>query len=330
VTAEPAERTVVSAARFGGPEVLEAQREKIPALSPGEALVAVDAIGVNFADLMMRAGVYRRGWSPPCVPGIEVTGSLARVGEGVDLPSGATVVGFLEHGGGYATHVVVPTHRLYPVPTELDPPLRAAIFVHGLTAWYAVHHVGHVQPGETVLVHAAAGGLGGVCVQLAALVGATVLATASTLEKRAFALGLGASVALDPGSGDLTEEIRGATEGRGCDVVIDGVGGPLFAAGISALARRGRYIVVGSASQEPATLDARRLLPRSQTIAGFMLKDILDSEPDEPAASLLALQALLRSAELRLPTRTMPLSRAAEAHRLIESRASRGKVVLIP
>jgi len=253
----PAERTLVSAERFGGPEVLEARRERIPAPGPGEALVAVDAIGVNFADLMMRAGVYRRGWTPPCVPGIEVTGSLARVGEGVDLPSGATVVGFLEHGGGYATHVVVPTHRLYPVPTELDPPLRAAIFVHGLTAWYAVHHVGHVKRGETVLVHAAAGGLGSVCVQLAALAGARVLATASTPEKRAFALGLGAGIALDPGDGGLAEEIRRVTQGRGCDVVLDGVGGPLFAAGLSALARLGRYVVVGSASQEPAALDAR-------------------------------------------------------------------------
>jgi NADPH:quinone reductase len=326
----PAERTVVSAERFGGPEVLEARTERIPAPRPGEALVAVDAVGVNFADLMMRAGVYRRGWTPPCVPGIEITGSVERVGAGVDLPSGTTVIGFLEHGGGYATHAVAPADRLYPVPAELDAPLRAGIFVHGLTAWYAVHRIGRVRPGETVLVHAAAGGLGGVCVQLAALAGARVVATASTPEKRRFALELGATVALDPGSGDLAEEIRGITRTRGCDVVIDGVGGPLFASGLSALARLGRYVVVGSASREPAALDARRLLPRSQTVAGFMLRDILDSEPDEPEKGLVALQGLLRSGELRMPTQAMPLSRAAAAHRLIESRAHVGKIVLIP
>jgi NADPH2:quinone reductase len=187
-----------------------------------------------------------------------------------------------------------------------------------------------VQPGEHVLVHAAAGGLGGVCTQLAAAAGATVVATASTEAKQAIARENGAAFAFAPDPQTLRDRVRELTDGRGCDVVIDGVGGPLFAPSFEALANRGRYVVAGSTTQEPAMLDVRRLMPRNQTVVGFIVRRVIEVESAEPHATIDLVVDLVRSGSLRLPLTTLPLEQAAEAHRLLESRESTGKVVLAP
>jgi NADPH2:quinone reductase len=320
---------VIRADAFGPPEVLVPVREPMPQPGSGEALVRVEAVGVNFADTMLRRGTYLRGQEPPVVPGMELTGTVLAAGEGVEVPEGDTVLGFLEGGGAYADHALVPGDRLYRVPADLPAPVRAALFVHGVTSWYAVHRFGRVQPGEHVLVHAAAGGLGGVCTQLAAAAGATVIATASTEEKQAIASENGASVAFAADPEKLRDRVRELTGGRGCDVVIDGVGGPLFAPSYDALANRGRYVVAGSTTQEPAMLDVRRLMPRGQTVVGFIVRRVIEVEPDEPQATIDLVVEMLREGSLRLPLTTFPLEEAAEAHRLLESRQHTGKLVLI-
>jgi len=316
---------VIKIDRFGPPEVMQLVREPLPEPSPGQVLVAVDAAGVNFADTLMRRGEYRRDQALPCTPGIEVAGRVVS-GDGAPAP-GARVVAFLEDGGGYADHVLAPAHRVYPIPDDVDPVQAAAVFLQGVTAWYALHRFGRVREGDCVLVHAAGGGVGGLAVQLAALAGARVIATASSEEKLRLAQEHGAqALVADPAA--LTGEVRALAGGGGCDVVIDGVGGDLFAPSLAALAKGGRYVVVGAASQQPATLDVRRLLPRPQAVAGCIVAGVLTESPEEPASTLDRLFELLLRGELRLALTDFPLEQAAEAHRLIEARAHAGKLVL--
>lgn len=301
-------------------------REPLSEPAAGQVLIAVDAAGVNFADTMMRRGEYRRDQALPCTPGIEVAG---RVLSGDSGPApGARVVAFLEDGGGYADYVLAPANRVYPIPDDIDSAHAAAVFLQGVTAWYALHRFGEVQQGQWMLVHAAGGGVGGLAVQLGAVAGARVIATASSEQKLRMAREHGAEATLVADPAALAGEVRDLTEGHGCDVVVDGVGGGLFAPSLAALANGGRYVVVGAASQQPATLDVRRLLPRTQTVAGFIVAGVLAQSPDEPQNTLDRLFGLLRGGELRLALTEFPLEQAAEAHRLIEARAHAGKLVL--
>jgi NADPH2:quinone reductase len=207
----------------------------------------------------------------------------------------------------------------------------AAVFLQGTTADYAVHRYGRMRPGETVLVHGAAGGVGSLAVQLAKIAEGTVIATASTEDKRKLVQDQGADVVLDSRDPKgLTAQVLEATAGRGCDVVIDGVGGDLFEPSMRALGFRGRYVIAGSASQQPAMLDVRRLLPRSQTICGFILARITEEDPAEPSRTLLRLCDLVRDGALRPCYQAVPLEQAPDVHRRIEDRTLSGKVVLVP
>lgn len=319
-------RRVIKVNRFGPPEVMQLLREPLPEPSAGHVLVAVDAAGVNFADTMVRRGEYRRDQTLPCTPGIEVAGRVLS-GDAGPAP-GARVVALLEDGGGYADHVLAPANRVYPIPDEIDSTQAAAVFLQGVTAWYALHRFGEVQQGEWVLVHAAGGGVGGLAVQLGLVAGARVIAAASNEEKLRPAREHGAQATLVADPPALAGEVRELTSGRGCDVVIDGVGGDLFAPSLAALAKGGRYVVVGAASQQPATLDVRRLLPRTQRVAGFIVAGVLARSPEEPHRALERIFELLRRGELRLAVTEFPLERAAEAHRLIEARVHTGKLIL--
>lgn len=318
---------------FGGPEVMRLAERETAAPGPGEVLVDVEAAGVNFGDTMIRRGEYLRDQPLSMAPGCEVVGRIAAAGAGAGIGAepGTRVAGWVEAGGAYSDRVVVPTHRVYPVPDDLPAAAVVAVFLQGTTADYAVHRYGRVRRAETVLVHGASGGVGSLAVQLARLAGARVLATASSEAKRRVALEEGADLALDSTEPALlTGRVREATGGRGCDVVVDGVGGDLFEPSMRALAARGRYVVAGSASQRPATLDVRRLLPRTQTICGFILAHITEEDPAEPSRSLLRLCDLVREGRLRPRYEVLPLEAAPEAHRRIEARTLVGKVVLTP
>jgi len=326
----PDTRRVLRIEEFGAPSVLNEIVEPLPTLKPEDVLIKVTAVGVNFGDTMVRRGEYRRNQPLPHVLGMEVAGVVLLSPVGSALRPGTHVVAFMEQGGGYTDYAIAPRELVFPVSSEMAGCDVAAAFLQGVTAWYAVHRYGLVSAGDTVLITGASGGLGGTAVQLTREVGARVIGTASTEEKRTNACTLGCETALDPASADLTDSIRLLTGGHGVNVVIDGVGGALFATAIAGLARNGRYVVVGSASQQPAMFDARQLLPRGQTIAGFVVRNVMDSDPREPATALGEVLRRVRSGIVTLPQVQMPFSEARRAHELIESRQVTGKILLIP
>jgi NADPH2:quinone reductase len=313
--------------RFGPPDVMAWVDGPVPARGPDDVLVEVDAIGVNFADTMVRRGEYRRDQSLEFTPGFEVAG---RVLEGPDdgPAPGSTVLVFTEMGGGYADAVVAPRDHVFAVAEGVSAIDAAALFTQGVTAWYAVHRYGRVEPGQTVLVHAGAGGLGALCIQLAADLGARAVATASTPEKLAIARDHGAAEALISDPETLTSAVREVTGGRGVDAVIDGVGGPLFSPSLRALAFGGRYVVVGSASQAPATVDVRTLMPRGQTIVGFVVARVAEEDPAEPQRAFDEVQRLFLEGRLQPQLTVMAADEVGRAHELIEARTLTGKVVL--
>ncbi len=329
VLARPTQGFVLDA--HGGPEVMRLAEWPTVAPGSGEVLVDVEAAGVNFGDTMIRRGEYLRDQPLSMGPGCEAVGRIAIAGEGSTLAAGTRVAAWIEAGGAYADRVIAPAARVYAVPEDLPAAAIVAVFFQGTTADYAVNRFGRLQPGETALVHAAAGGVGGLAVQLAKLAGGRVVATASSPEKRAVAREHGADVVVDSGDTEtLAERLREAAGGRGCDVVIDGVGGPLFEPSLRALAPLGRYVIAGAASRQPAMLDARRLLPRAQTISGFILAHISAADPSEPSRSLLRLCDLVRDGSLRPLYETVPLAAAPDVHARIDSRTLAGKVVLDP
>lgn len=326
----PTARQVMRVEHFGPPSALTMVTEPLPTLGPDDVLVKVTAIGVNFADTMVRRGEYRRDQVLPQIPGMEVAGTVVHAPPRSGLLPGATVVVFMENGGGYTDYAIAPAEMVFPVPADMSGPDVAAAFLQGVTAWYAVHRYGRVAPRETVLVTGAAGGLGGTTVQLARDAGARVFGTASTALKRGYTEDLGCEAALDPADDELAKKVRALTDGRGVDVVIDGVGGDLFKKALACLARNGRFVVVGSATQQPAMLDVRQLLPRGQTIAGFVVRNVMDSDHREPARALEEVLLRVKNGVVKLPQEKMPLAEAGKAHELIESRLATGKIVLIP
>lgn len=314
---------------FGSPDVMTLREFPMPQPGNDEVLIATEVAGVNFADTMIRRGEYLRDQQLSMAPGCEVIGRVVATGPGTERMLGRRVAAWIDTGGCYATHVVAPLRRTYELAEDVPAELAAAVFLQGITAHLALHHFGRLRAGDTVLVHAAAGGLGGLATSLAILAGAHAIGTASTAAKRNVVLALGAETVLDSRApGTLAADVRAATGGRGCDVVVDGVGGPLFAPSIASLAVNGRYVVVGSASQQPATLDVRHLLVRNQMIVGFILGHVADAEPERPQAILSALCELVRTGALVPNVRTLPLADAAQAHRLLESRDHVGKLVL--
>jgi NADPH:quinone reductase len=329
-SAPPTSRRVVRFARFGPPDVLEPATEPLPDLGPDDVVIAVRAIGVNFADTMVRRGEYRRDQQVPFVPGVEVVGTVAWAGPHSDLAVGTAVAAFMDEGGGYTDLAVQRRERVFPLPADTDPVAVAAAFLQGITAWYAVDRYGRTRDGDTVLVTAATGGVGGLAVQLATDLGATVLGTASSAEKRAQATALGCREALDAEDPDLRARVRELTAGRGVDVVVDGVGGPVFDRALDCLAHNGRYVVVGSATQQPAHLDARRLMPRAQTVSGFILRRVFEADPAEPQRAIAHVLDRVAAGAVTLRTTTFPLADAAHVHTLIEQRQTVGKICLVP
>ena len=316
---------------FGDPSVMRLVERRTSPPGPGDVLVDVEAAGVNFGDTMIRRGEYLRDQPLSMAPGCEVVGRIAVSRADAAPAVGTRVAGWVEAGGAYADRVIVPAHRVYAVPEDIPAGAVAAVFLQGTTAHYGLHRYGRMRPGETVLVHGAAGGVGSLAVQLAKIGGGTVVATASTGDKRTLVRERGADVVLDSrDAAGLTAHVLEATARRGCDVVIDGVGGELFEPSIRALGFRGRYVIAGSASQQRAMLDVRRLLPRNQTICGFILARITEEDPAEPSRTLLQLCDLVRDGALRPHYEAVPLEQAPDVHWRIEERTLSGKVVLLP
>jgi len=319
--------------RFGGPEVLEQASPGAPEPGEREILVRVARAGVNFGDVHQREGQYVAERTLPFVPGGEVAGTIERAVEGFTVEGfapGDRVVGLLDTGG-YAQYAAVPRARLFTLPDGLAYEPALALLVQGLTAWHLLRTSARLAEGESVVVHSAAGGVGGLAVQLARSMGAgRVIATAGSEGRRSRALGLGADAAVDPGAEDLTDALVEANGGHPVDVVLEAAGGRLFEQSLQALAPFGRLVAYGNSTREKVRVSNAALLKTSRAIVGFWLYHALE-RPEMTAAPLNDLFARATRGELRPQVgRTYPMSEVARAHEDLAARRTTGKLLLDP
>jgi len=307
---------------FGGPEVLKLTELAQPEPASGEVLIRVTRAGRNFADTHTRTNSYVRKATLPLVPGGEVAGIREDTGERV-----VALVG----SGGYAEYATAPSELVFPIPDELDDGTALAIIIQGLTAWHLYRTSAKLSEGESVVVHAAAGGVGSLAVQLGHPLGAgRVIATASSEDKRSLALELGADAAIDPAPEGLTDRLIEANGGRGVDVVFDMAGGEVFEASARALAPFGRIVVCGIDSQQPNEVSTGSLLRHSRAVVGFYLFHCLE-RPAMFTDALSDLFARAASGELKaIVGHTYPLEQAAQAHIDLRERRTTGKLLLDP
>ena len=307
---------------FGGPEVLNLVELPDPEPTAGQMLIEVDRAGVNYADTHHAENSYLAKTTLPLVPGGEVVGRTA------DGRRVAALVG----SGGYAERAVAPAGGAFDVPAGIDDVTALAMLVQGTTAWLLLRRSVHLEPGESVVVHAAAGGVGSLAVQLAKAWGAgRVIATASSAEKRQLALDLGADVAIDANAENMTDALRGANGGSRVDVVLDMTGGRITDESIAALAPFGRLAFYGMANrQPPEPVAPGALLAHSTTIAGMWLVHAA-RVPGLLAGALTDLFGLVAAGTLRaIPGGDYPLADARRAHEDLRARRTVGKLVLDP
>jgi len=307
---------------FGGPEVLKLAELPTPVPGPGEVLIKVTRVGLNFADTHTRTNSYVQRATLPLVPGGEVAGLRQDTGERV-----VALVGT----GGYAEFAVAPEEHVFPIPDGLDDGTALAMIVQGTTAWHLYRTSARVGKGESVVVHGAAGGVGSIAVQLGHALGAgRVIASASSAEKRALAIELGADVAVDPAAEGLTERLIEANEGRQIDVVFEMSGGAVFDASYRALAPFGRIVAYGIATSEPNQVATGSLLRHSRAVVGFYLFHCL-ARPGMFADALSELFRRAGAGELKaIVGHTYPLEQAAQAQIDLRERRTTGKLLLDP
>lgn len=315
---------------LGSPEVLEMGEVPVPEPDPGQVLVHLHAAGVNFSDTERRRGVYTN-LELPWIPGVEGSGRVVAVGPGVEPALLDRRVAFWAMppavSGTYAEYAVAPANSLFLLGPDTPFDLGAAFPLQGLTAYGLAFFATAILPGATVLVHAAAGGVGQILVQLARRQGARVLGTVSSPGKSEIVADLGAEPLLY--GEDLPERVAAATGGRGVDRVFDSVGKATQVQSLAVLAPHGELIFFGDASGPPGPIDPDHLYGRSLKVGAFGLN--VDRDPVAWAAARRHLLEWIEAGELAVSiSRRLPLAKAAEAHRLLESRASTGKVVLLP
>lgn len=314
----------------GGPEKLEAEHIDLPRPGPGEVLVRHEAVGLNFIDTYHRSGLY--DLPLPSGLGGEAAGVVEAVGEGVTGFSEGHRVGYFTGPlGAYASHRAIDSERLVKLPDAVGAEQAAAAMLKGCTAEYLVERCARVEPGQTVLVHAAAGGVGSILVQWLKAIGAIVIAHAGDSRKAALAKELGADHALCGPMEGLAAEVRALTDGKGVPVVLDGVGGASWKASLGSVARRGLLVTYGNASGPVPSFTALDLLGAGSV---FVTRPTLADycrTPAELQASAARLFEMIEkgSVTIRIGA-TFPLLKAADAHRAIESRSTTGSTVLIP
>lgn len=308
---------------FGGPEVLQLVELPDPEPAAGQVLYDVTAAGVNYADTHQAENSYLAKQELPLVPGAEFVG----VG-----PDGTRMVGLLFGGGGYAEKVAAYPALTWPVPAGVSDSAALAVVLQGLTAWHLLRTSSHLAAGESVVVHAAAGGVGSIAVQLAKRWGAgRVIGMASTVDKQQLARELGADEVLDPASEDLADALVAANGGSRVDIVLEMIGGPVFDASLAALAPFGRLVTYGMAGRTPPTpVPPGALIARSGAVIGFWLAHCgrRPAMLREPVTELLAMVA---DGSLRtVDGGSYPLADARQAHQDIRSRRTVGKLTLTP
>jgi NADPH2:quinone reductase len=302
----------------------------VPTAAGDACLVRVEAAGVNFLDTLMIRGQYQVRPNLPFTPGIEVVGTVVQPGPDSPYAAGERVAAMLDLGG-YADYAVVPRLGCERVPADMSVRDAAGLPIVYPTAFLALRQRASLQPGETVLVHAGAGGVGSAAIQLAKHWGARVIATAGGPAKVALCRDLGADAAIDYRAEKLADSVRRATGGRGVDVVIDPVGGEVTRESLRCLAWGGRLVIVGFAGGAIAEIPANRLLLRNAAALGVYWGDYRTHHPDIVAAVFREIFALHAQGVIRPLVRdTFPLERAEDALRAIAGRETVGKVLLLP
>ena len=306
---------------FGGPEVLQVVDLPRPEPGEGQVVVEVSRAGINFADTHQRENSYLARYEVPLVLGGEVAGTT---------PDGTRVVALVP-SGGYAEYALAHESTVFPIPDGVDDGTALALVIQGLTAWHLFKTSAKLAEGESVVVVSGAGGVGSLAVQLARPLGAgRVIATASTEEKRALTLELGADAAVDPSVEDLKAALIEANDGNQVDVVLEMAGGRVFDGCFEALAPFGRIVAYGIAGREQNTLETGRLMRKSRGVIGFWLMHCLGRRDmmEEPLADLFERAA---RGELRAQMgHTYPLSEVRRAHEDLQGRRTTGKLLLDP
>jgi putative PIG3 family NAD(P)H quinone oxidoreductase len=320
----------VVASEPGGPELLELVDLPDPRPGPGEVLLDVAATAVNRADLLQRMGFYPPPPGASDVLGLECSGTVAALGEGVSGWSVGDAACALLAGGGYAERVAVPAGQLMPLPTSVGLVESASLPEVACTVWSNVFMVAGLQPGETLLVHGGAGGIGTMAIQLAKALGATVVATAGSPDKAERCRALGADVVADYREEDFVEVAREATDGAGVDVVLDVMGAKYLGRNVAALAPGGRVVVIGMQGGTKGELDLGALMAKR----GAVIATTLRARPTAEKAAICAavvehVWPLVADGTVRpVIHTTMPLAEVADAHRLMENGGHVGKIVL--
>lgn len=312
--------------QVGGPEVLRFEEVPEPVAGPGEVRIQVRAAGVNFADTERRRGLYDAKVPLPRILGSEAAGVVESVGPGVDKSwLGRRVVALAARS--YAEFATVSEQELLELPEHVSFEEGAGLLVQGLTAWHLVHTMGRLSAGQSVLIHAAAGGVGLLAVQLAKTVGARVLGTVSTEEKARLVREFGADEVILYGESDVTEQVRALTGGHGVELVLDSVGASTWKSSLESLAAFGHLVSYGSASGAPPPVDVESLYEKSLKVSAYWLRTVHPPALQRQARE--ALRALLTESRLRVHVGgVFALADAAEAHRQLEGRHTVGKVVL--
>ena len=320
---------------FGPFENAAIREVRDPVMGPGDLLIEVRATAANFVDILLMGGRHQSRPELPFIPGKGPAGIVVSAGVDVmDFEPGDRVLGMCEPGGGFAELIAVPAAQCHKIPDSLSFADAASMALVYDTAWFSLRERGRFQPGETVLVLGASGGVGLAAVQLARALGAKVLAGMANPAKFDLAREAGADAIIDLGRENLHESLRdqvwAVTDGRGADIVIDPLGDDIFDAAIRALAWCGRLVVIGFAAGRIPTVRANYLLVRNIDVCGLQIGDYRKRRPDRTAACFRELFALYETGKIGpLPTTTLPVEKFTDALAAIRDRTARGRIVLL-
>lgn len=318
----------IQIAQYGGPEVLKLHDIQIGKPGKGQALVRVKAAGINFIDIYQRRGTYPIPL--PFVPGLEGSGIVEAVGEGVKNVKPGDRVAYVHEPGSYAEQSLVVADHLIPLPSTFSFEQGAAFPLQGMTAHYLLHEFRKVKTGDIVLIHAAAGGMGLLLVQWAKHLGAKVLGTTSTEEKAKLAKQAGADEVILYTKQDFADEVKRLTNGHGADLIIDGVAKTTFPGNLKAAALRGNIVVFGAASGPADPISPNVLMAHSLTISGGTLFNYILNKEELAMRSKAVIDAIQQGWLKLHIDQTFPLEKTAEAQKKLEDRQSTGKILLTP
>ncbi|MEO0471295.1 MAG: zinc-binding dehydrogenase [Bacteroidota bacterium] len=318
---------------YGAPEVLQLCEVKMPQPGPGQVLVKVAAAGVNFSDILRRENRYFMPTPLPYVPGSEAVGEIVSIGEGVTAPylPVTRILAILPGGGGYAEYVLADAAYCVPLPPSISSEAATAIFVQGSTAHLMLDRIVVDVRGKSLLIHAAAGGVGSILVQLAKMAGARVIATASSAEKLAKAQEFGADAGVNYAESQWPEKVIAANQGEKVDYIFEMIGGNIYQQSFACLKSGGSMIVYGAASGQKGYIHSEAFVDENHHLLAFNLAHFIQNRTSEWQESLGAVIGLLAEGKLKIGTQDrFSLAEAALAHQQIEARKTSGKVVLIP